>query len=61
MNRLRASVRPLVTFAFAGAQIGLAVSWALGMPHAEQAFAALGTFTMLIVKDYFDDRKKAEQ
>ena len=60
MNRLRSSVRPLVTFAFVIGQLGLAAAWAYGAEAAEQAFAALGTFTILIVKDYFDDRKKAE-
>lgn len=57
MKTLGSSVRPLVTYLFVLAQIGLAVGWALGFPKAEPAFAALAAFTMMIVKDYFDSRK----
>jgi hypothetical protein len=57
MKTLGSSVRPLVTYLFVLAQIGLAVGWALGLPKAEPAFAALAAFTMMIVKDYFDSRK----
>ena len=60
MNSLRSSVRPLVTFAFVIGQLGLAAAWAAGADAAEKAFAALGTFTILIVKDYFDSRKRTE-
>lgn len=60
MNNLRSAVRPVVTFAFVLAQIGVAVGWMLGTPAAEPAFAALSPFTMLIVRDYFESRKQAE-
>lgn len=61
MNMFRGAVRPLVTFAFVLAQIGVAIGWMAGMGAAEPAFAALSPFTMLIVRDYFEDRKRAEQ
>lgn len=61
MGVLRSSVRPLVTFSFVLAQIALAFAWASGMDKAEQAFAALGVFTMMIVKDYFDSRKNGDE
>jgi len=60
MNRLRSSVRPVVTFAFVLGQLSLAGAWAYGAGAAEAAFAALSPFTMLIVRDYFEDRKRAE-
>ena len=50
-------MRPVVTFAFVLAQIGVAVGWMLGTPAAEPAFEALSPFTMLIVRDYFESRK----
>ena len=61
MNRLRASVRPLVTFAFVLGTLALAGAWAVGAPNAEAAFAGVSPFTMLIVRDYFESRKQAEQ
>ena len=61
MNRLRGVVRPLVTFTLVGGQIVLAAAWAAGLAHAEQAFAALGPFTMLVLRDYFVGREQAER
>ena len=61
MNRLRGSVRPLVTFAFVGGQIVLAAAWAVGAPLAEPAFAALAPFSMLVLRDYFVGREQAER
>lgn len=61
MDKLRSSVRPMVTFWFVLAQIALALAWANGMEKAEQAFAALSAFTMMIVRDYFNSREKAQE
>ena len=58
----KASVRPVITYAFAVGQIGLAVAWAQGgWSGAKDAFAGLSVFTMLIVRDYFSDRKDEEK
>lgn len=61
MDKLRSSVRPLVTFAFVLAQITLAFAWSIGTERAEQAFAALSAFTMMIIRDYFNAREKAQK
>ena len=57
MDKIRSLVRPTVTWGLVLAQIGLAVAWTVGAPHAEQAFAGLGTFTMLVIRDYFASRE----
>lgn len=57
---IKASVRPVVTLIFVLGQVGLAIAWAIGLAHSEQAFAGLSAFTMMIVKDYFDARKVLE-
>ena len=49
-------VRPITTGTFGLAQIGLAVGWAYGMDGAEQAFAALSPFTMMIITFWFKSR-----
>lgn len=54
---MRSAVRPVVTFSLVAAQIGLGFAWAFGVGHAEQAFAGLGTFTMLVVRDWFASRE----
>lgn len=58
---IKASIRPIVTMTFVLGQVGLAVMWATSTAHAEQAFAGLSAFTMMIIKDYFDARKVLEQ
>lgn len=59
MNVLRSAVRPLVTFGFVAAQIGLAIGWAVdGHESYEKAFAALAVFTGMIVRDYFSSREQ---
>jgi len=60
----KATVRPVITYMFAAAQIGLGIMWALGgegSDSAKDSFAGLAVFTMLIVRDYFADRKDAEK
>lgn len=50
-------VRPVVTLGFSAAQIGIAYLWTTGVDGAEQAFAALTPFTMMIVTFWFKDRE----
>ena len=57
MNRIRSLVRPTVTWALVSAQIALAFAWMLGKEDAEQAFAAMGVFTMMVVRDWFNSRE----
>ena len=58
MNRIRSLVRPTVTWGLVGSQVGLAFMWAItGSEGAEQAFAALGVFTMMVVRDWFNSRE----
>ena len=58
MNRIRSLVRPTVTWALVAAQITLAFAWMMGKEDAEQAFAALGVFTMLVIRDWFASREQ---
>lgn len=61
MRTINASVRPVVTYLFVMAQIGIGLGWMVGLAKAEPAFAALTPFTMMIVKQYFDDRRAEKQ
>lgn len=58
---LDSAVRPTITIGLVVAQIGLAVAWAYGVPHAEQAFAALGAFTMMVVTYWFKARDEVKR
>ena len=61
MSKFDGLARPAIMLFFVSAQIGLAVSWVLGWPNAEQAFAGLGVFTMMVVTYLFkarDDEKR---
>ena len=57
MEFIRAMVRPIVTVALVLSQIGLALAWAKGADGAEQAFAGLGAFTMMVITFWFKDRE----
>lgn len=61
IENMKGLVRPFVTAVLVVSQIGLACAWAVGAPHAEQAFAGLGTFTMLVVRDWFASRETPAQ
>lgn len=56
IDSIRALVRPTVTWGLVAAQGGLAAAWALGL-EAEQAFAALGPFTMMAMTFWFRSRE----
>ena len=56
MNRIDSAVRPAITVALVITQIALSILWAYGTPHAEQAFAAVGSFTMMAVTFWFKSR-----
>ncbi len=56
IDAIRAAVRPTVTWGLVAVQAGLAVAWATGA-NAEQAFAALGPFTMMAMTFWFHSRE----
>jgi hypothetical protein len=53
---VRAAVRPTVTWGLVAVQAALAIGWAVGA-DAEQAFAALGPFTMMAMTFWFRSRE----
>ncbi|MBT5774925.1 MAG: hypothetical protein HOH95_11180 [Dehalococcoidia bacterium] len=56
IDAIKAAVRPMVTWGLVAVQAGLAVAWATGA-NAEQAFAALGPFTMMAMTFWFRSRE----
>jgi len=58
VDAIKATVRPTVTWGLVVVQAGLAVAWATGA-DAEQAFAALGPFTMMAMTFWFRSREDA--
>lgn len=58
MDKLRSSVRPVITFSLVAAQVGLAVAWVWVGEAAEKPFAALAPFTMMALQNWFGSRAK---
>ena len=61
MSKLEGLARPFIMIVLVLAQIGLAAAWVLGYGGAEQAFAGLGVFTMMVITYLFksrDDEKR---
>ena len=61
MSNLEGLVRPAIMVILVVAQVGLAVAWTVGLPDAKDAFAALGTFTMMVVVFLFKARDAEKQ
>lgn len=58
IDAIKAAVRPTVTWGLVAVQAGLAAAWAMGA-NAEQAFAALGPFTMMAMTFWFRSREES--
>lgn len=61
MNKYEGLMRPAVMLILVSAQVGLAAAWVMGMPNAEQAFAGLGVFTMMVVTYLFKARDEEKR
>ena len=57
MEKIKAAVRPTVTWGLVASQAALAFLWADGREAAQEAFAALGPFTMMVLVFWFKTRE----
>ena len=61
IDGIRSLVRPVVTFGLVGTQCGLVVLWATGTENAEKAFGGLLTLTVIVIRDWFQERKELHE